>query len=86
MSRNDWSRRRFLRGAVIGGAFAGASLLGTGAAAAGKLPQKAVNYRTTPMGNARCGTCAFFQGPSSCKLVDGTVVPTGWCPLYRAKS
>jgi len=81
------SRRRFLGGAAArGGALIGIGLLGTPAQAQSKLPQKSVNYQATPHGSSRCATCASFEPPSSCKLVESPIVSSGWCTLYRAKS
>ena len=54
-------------------------------ASAAKVPQKSVSYQTTPKGNQRCDNCALWQAPSSCKLVDGTIDPGGWCTLYKKK-
>lgn len=80
------SRRDFLFVAAIGsGALAGATLIGTPAAAANKIPQKAVSYQSTPKGEQRCDNCALWEPPSSCKLVDGTISPSGWCTLYKKK-
>jgi hypothetical protein len=28
---------------------------------------------------------ALFEAPSSCKTVDGTVSPQGWCMVYAKK-
>lgn len=63
----------------------GANLIGTPAYAANKIPQKAVSYQPTPKGSQRCDNCALWQGPSSCKLVDGNIAPAGWCTLYKKK-
>ena len=80
------SRRHFLQAAAVGGAAAIAStLVSVPAAAANKVPQKAVNYQTTPKGNARCDNCALWQAPASCKLVDGSIAAAGWCTLYKKK-
>jgi len=80
------SRRDFLFVAAAGsGAVIGASLVGTPALAANKIPQKAVSYQATPKGNERCDNCALWQSPSSCKLVDGSISASGWCTLYKKK-
>lgn len=80
------SRRDFLFAAAVGSsALVGASLTSTPARAAGKIPQKAVNYQSAPKGDQRCDNCALWQQPSSCKLVDGTIAPSGWCTLYKKK-
>jgi hypothetical protein len=49
------------------------------------MSPKAMQYQPTPKGKQRCDNCANFQAPSSCKLVDGTIAPSGWCILYRPK-
>lgn len=83
---NQVSRRGFLQAAAVGGAaVVGATLVSAPAAAANKIPQKAVAYQSTPKGNQRCDNCAFWQTPSACKLVDGNIDAGGWCSLYRKK-
>lgn len=80
------SRRDFLFVAAVGsGALVGAGIMGTPAYASNKIPQKAVSYQPTPKGNQRCDACALWQGSSSCKLVDGSIAPAGWCTLYKKK-
>ena len=80
------SRRDFLIVAAAGGGAAlGASLIAAPASAATKMPQKAVSYRATPKGKARCDNCTLFVKPSSCKVVAGTIAPSGWCVLYKLK-
>lgn len=85
-SRNQLSRRRFLiMGAYAGGAAAAAASMSSAAQATAKVPKQTVNYQMSPNGPARCGSCAYFQTPASCNLVDGTISPSGWCVLYKAK-
>jgi hypothetical protein len=50
------------------------------------LAQKAVSYQATPKGEARCDNCKQFTAPSSCKIVDGSVEPSGWCTVYVKNS
>ena len=50
-----------------------------------KAAQKMVGYQSKPMGAAQCNNCKNFEAPSSCKVVDGVVAPTGWCRLYAQK-
>lgn len=79
------TRRNFISAAAVtGGALFGAGLIGASPAAA-KLPQAAAKYQPTPKGKQQCDNCALWQAPSGCKLVDGTISPTGWCALYQAK-
>lgn len=80
------ARRDFLYVAALGsGAMLGGSLIASPAAAANKLPPKAVNYQPTPRGTQRCDNCVNFQPAASCKLVEGAISPAGWCTLYNAK-
>jgi hypothetical protein len=44
-----------------------------------------VKYQPTPKGDQRCDNCVFWQPPASCKIVDGTIAPSGWCTLYKKK-
>ena len=84
LSENRLSRRRFFYTAAKGGAVLGAALMTSPAAA--KVPPTAVNYQLAPKGRARCDNCVNWQAPSSCKFVDGTISPSGWCSLYRPKA
>ena len=59
--------------------------LGATAAHAGKLSQASVNYQKEPHEGKHCSLCNFYIAPSSCKQVDGTIYPTGYCTLFVAK-
>jgi hypothetical protein len=92
MSKNEFpkgnpvSRRNFLGVAAAGGgALLGLSLIGSPAAASGKLSQKAVHYQSVPKAGNRCANCALWQMPASCKSVEGPISPAGWCLLYAPK-
>ncbi|MEA3080677.1 MAG: hypothetical protein QOD54_345 [Sphingomonadales bacterium] len=78
------SRRSFLHvSAAAGSAIIG---VGSGAAAAtAKVAKGTVNYQMTPKGQARCGTCSYFQAPSGCNFVNGPISSTGWCMLFKPK-
>lgn len=82
------SRRRLLQfGALVGGGAAiGSGLFGPqfADAATAKVSQQTVGYQQNPKGPSRCGTCKFFQAPSSCNYVQGPINPQGWCTLYQA--
>jgi hypothetical protein len=52
------------------------------AAAALKISQKAVAYQDHPEGDKRCETCAQFQAPNACKMVDGAINPQGYCRIF----
>jgi High potential iron-sulfur protein len=51
-----------------------------------KMAQKLVHYQDTPHSGQACATCVQFQPPSSCKVVEGTISPAGWCELYVKKT
>ena len=58
----------------------------TGGQAQAKIAQTAVHYQTTPKDDHQCDGCNFFMAPSSCKLVDGDITPTGLCALWVKKA
>ncbi len=72
--------------AAIGSAVFGTALAGPERVAAAQVTPEAAGYQTQPSGDQRCAFCAHFQAPASCELVKGTIVPNGWCKLFRAKS
>jgi len=47
-----------------------------------KISQAAVAYQDHPVGDKRCGKCLQFQPPDSCKMVDGTISPQGFCRIF----
>jgi hypothetical protein len=84
----ELSRRRFLRSASLAGASGavfGAGLLASPASAGAKVSQSAASYRPTSQNSAHCETCIQFQPPAACKVVDGSINPSGWCSFYAAK-
>ncbi|MFA5965629.1 MAG: high-potential iron-sulfur protein [Sphingomonas sp.] len=81
----DLSRRTLLRFAIAGSGALIAATVATQAVAGSKIAKKAVRYQDTPKGNARCDNCRQWQAPAGCKLVDGTISPSGWCSIYAPK-
>jgi hypothetical protein len=82
------SRRKVLTVAAgAAGAISGvATIVGTSTPAlAAKASQKSVKYQDTPKGVARCENYTLFEPPNSCKTVEGTVSPDGWCMVYVKK-
>jgi hypothetical protein len=79
--RKNVSRRTVL----IAAACAAPALALTTRAAQAKMAQAAVRYQATPKDGHQCDGCAFFIAPNACKMVDGTIAPTGWCALWAAK-
>ena len=83
----DISRRCFLhRSAAIVGGIGLAGAVATQSQAETKVPQKLVGYRDSPNGNQECSNCQYFQPPHACKVVAGTISPTGWCKMWLKKS
>jgi hypothetical protein len=83
----DVSRRNLLRGATLaagGAAFLAATM--TAQRAEAKMAQNAAGYQSTPKDGLRCSNCAVFVAPSSCRLVDGTISPDGYCRFFVKKS
>jgi hypothetical protein len=78
------TRRGILRGAAVVASAVPVLFAGVSAAHA-KASQKAVAYQDTPKGEQSCANCRVFEPPSSCKTVEGTVSPNGWCKIYVKK-
>ena len=82
--------RRHAVGLGAGVAIGSAALVLAGTrhavAAAPQVTQDAAGYQNQPNNDQRCALCIHFRAPSSCELVQGTIVPNGWCKLYRAKN
>jgi hypothetical protein len=81
-----WSRR----GLVLAAAAAAGSVILIGAkvgmaTAAYKISENAVAYQDHPNGDKQCSKCAQFLPPSSCKMVDGTISPNGYCRIFAAR-
>jgi hypothetical protein len=77
---------------VAGGAIASFCLAGISRAEnpapdSGKqLTKQAAQYRDQPNGQQHCSVCSNYFAPSGCRLVAGSVSPSGWCPLFQPKS
>lgn len=51
-----------------------------------KSPKKAFKYQDTPSDGKKCSDCTYFLPESNtCKMVDGTISPEGWCTIYIKK-
>lgn len=78
-----------MRGAALvlgaGAALIGALAGGPATATPGKVSKAQAGYQNAPRGAARCDRCALFQPPSTCKIVDGAVVPTGSCTFFAPR-
>lgn len=55
--------------------------------ATNKVKKEAVQYQEQPKGDQKCSSCLHFQPESnSCKLVEGSISPDGWCILWAKKA
>ncbi|MGR4064239.1 MAG: high-potential iron-sulfur protein [Vulcanimicrobiaceae bacterium] len=86
------SRKDVLQGLVVLPALAALWASGAAPARAGKGSKAQFKYQTTPNNGNRCSKCSLFIAGSSatangtCKVVDGSISPNGWCIAFSAKS
>jgi hypothetical protein len=51
-----------------------------------KLNRELVKYRNAPGPDGHyCGNCTNFITPNHCRVVDGEIVPNGYCLSYAPK-
>lgn len=81
----ECSRRSVLRNVAFVAASAGVLSATLSKTAEAKAAQNLVGYQDQPHGSQQCDNCAQFEPPSACKVVDGTISPTGWCKVYVKK-
>ena len=55
------------------------------AAAEMKISANAVGYQDHPNGDKQCSECVHFVPPSSCKIVEGTISPHGYCRIFARR-
>ncbi|MFT4077728.1 high potential iron sulfur protein [Rhodomicrobium lacus] len=82
------TRREVLKfGAYALGALGAAGLVAGSAEAqvAKKAAQAAVGYQGSPNSGKHCALCQHFQAPSSCRVVEGTISPNGYCKIFSKK-
>jgi hypothetical protein len=79
------SRRVVLTGTALALGAVATAAAATRASAQQKVSQADAKYQAQPKDGQQCDGCVQFQAPSSCKLVDGNIAPTGWCQLFAAK-
>lgn len=82
----EFSRRRLLRSMVLlTGASLTAGLGADRALAQQKVSKESMKYQDKPSGEKQCSNCAQFVAPGSCKVVDGTISPQGYCLAWAKK-
>ncbi|MBJ7534135.1 high potential iron sulfur protein [Rhodomicrobium vannielii ATCC 17100] len=82
------TRREVLKfGAYALGALGAAGFVAGSAEAqvAKKAAQSAVGYQGSPNGAKQCSACQHFQAPSSCRVVEGSISPNGYCKIFSKK-
>ncbi len=84
--RETVSRRVILTGTALALGAAATGAAATRAEAQQKISQANAKYQDHPNGAQECDGCIQFQPPNSCKIVDGTINPKGWCQFFGAKS
>ena len=82
------SRRSVLRGvALLAGAALTASVVRSNdALAQAKATKEAMKYQDKPSGDKQCSNCLQFVAPNGCKVVEGTVSPSGYCIAWVKKA
>ncbi|MBV8197004.1 MAG: high-potential iron-sulfur protein [Candidatus Eremiobacteraeota bacterium] len=89
-SSREMTRKDFVAKAVILPALAGLVVAETTTAQA-KGSQAQFKYQSSPKNGQKCSGCSFFIPGSSakangtCKIVDGSISPNGWCTAYAPK-
>jgi hypothetical protein len=86
------SRRWFVKSAaLLAGGAAMTALHSRPAAAQQKVSQAAMQYQGTPNGTKECANCLQFvpgktaDANGSCKVVEGSISPHGYCIAWAAK-
>jgi hypothetical protein len=52
---------------------------------ADKIKQTDAHYQRYPKGPQRCQICLQFNAPDKCKIVQGPIIPQGWCQFFAAR-
>ncbi len=45
-----------------------------------------MKYQDKPNGSMQCDNCSQFVAPNSCKVVEGTISPQGYCIAWVKKA
>ncbi len=85
------SRKEALKQLIVLPALAGLAFAGTSTIAEAKSSKSAMKYQNTPKGSAKCSGCKLFipgksaKANGTCKVVEGSISPNGWCVAYTPK-
>jgi hypothetical protein len=72
--------------AVIAGTGATAIAASRARAQSAKADPSTVGYQSKPSNGQQCSGCVQWSPPNACKIVSGTISPSGWCELYSPAS
>jgi hypothetical protein len=72
-------RRTLVRAALSGGVL---GLALARAAAQQKVSQADAEYQNRPKNGLTCAACSLFRQPRSCEIVEGDIIPNGWCKFF----
>ena len=87
MTNQNGKTRRIVLRAGLGIAAAGAAGMAlTRSARAQKIAKDAVMYQDSPKDGHQCDQCVQWEPPNSCKIVEGTISPQGWCGVFAPKN
>lgn len=87
MNNKPASRRVALKtGLGLLAATGAVGLASTARAQSAKADPSTVGYQTKPSNGQQCSGCVQFIAPAACKIVSGTISPSGWCELYSPAS
>jgi len=50
-----------------------------------KKTKTEVSYQNFPKALQRCEKCTMFVSPSGCTAVQGSILPHGWCRLFKLR-
>jgi High potential iron-sulfur protein len=76
-------RRRLIRTALTGAAVGLALGVIAKAETRVKMSRAEAAYQDSPKDIQMCATCTLFEPPRSCRVVEGTVSPNGWCNAFE---
>jgi hypothetical protein len=85
------TRKEALRQLIVLPALAGLAVAGTSAIAQAKASKSQFKYQSKPHGKQKCSGCSLYipgktaSADGSCKLVEGSISPNGWCTAFSAK-
>lgn len=84
-TKDSRTRRQLLQTGLATGLAAAGSVIAISAKAQDKIAPAMVQYQKTPKDGNKCDMCVNWEAPAACKIVSGTIDPSGWCIAYAPK-